>query len=94
MKTQINDYYIDLTSIAAIGPLHLDRSRGREFGEPGPGNKFMFVVYLKGSQTTLLLDAVPDVIDSYNLASDANDTIKAKAKAAYLAFVEAWKGAL
>lgn len=85
MKTKINDEYIDLSMVVAIGPL--------ERGDPHTphANKYIFDLNFHGADGAFIITACSDVIDPYKLESDANDAIKAKAKAAYADFVTKWQ---
>lgn len=87
MKTEINELHIDLKQIAAIGPMRLGDNRYREDST----NKFIFMIYFTHRES-LWVEAIPDVIDKFQLETKANDVLRAKARAAYDKFVSEWKG--
>lgn len=86
MKTKINDTYIDTNEVAAIGPLS---SAPRLAG--GESGRFSFGVWLKGKAEHLVIDPTGESFDPYNLASDSNNAVKERAKAAYSVFIDAWQ---
>jgi len=89
MKTKINDMYIDLSRVFAIGPL----TAGSGMGD-GRSNQFGCMVYFGPSiREALWIAVTQDTYDQYKIAGDENDAVKSKAKEAYNKFVSDWNQA-
>lgn len=85
MKLKINDTYIDLKEVVAIGPLTSGSAHD------GMGNRMTFNLWLRGQREPFRFTATEKLIDPYNLDSGENDVARVEARANHQTLITNWQ---